>query len=59
MYSIQVINIKYNHSRPDNANQTKQHGYAKYKPYRPSEILHPVWKYVAIGSQQRKQTERG
>jgi hypothetical protein len=27
--------IKYNHSRTDNANQTKQHGHEKYKPYPP------------------------
>jgi hypothetical protein len=32
---IQIINIKYIHSRTDNANQTKQHGYEKYKPYPP------------------------
>jgi hypothetical protein len=44
----------YNHSRTDNANQTKQHGYEKYKPYPPWKTLHPVWKYVTIGSQQRK-----
>ena len=58
-YSIQIINIKYIHSRTDNANQTKQHGYEKYKPYPPWKTLHPVWKYVTIGSQQRKKTECG
>ena len=36
---IQIINIKYNHSRTDNANQTKQHGYEKYKPYPPLRIV--------------------
>jgi hypothetical protein len=52
-YSIQILNIKHNHSRTDNANQTKQHGYEKYKPYPPWNTLHHVWKYVTFGSQQR------